>query len=479
MTSPSTNSINPTAPLAAIVLCAGQGTRMKSTLPKVAPPLLGRAMGSYPLERAFEAGAERVVAVTGHGASQVEAALLRALPSRAPHIEFALQAEQLGTAHAVLCAQSALADFKGDVFILYGDVPLVRTETLRALIDAKAAAQSPIALVTTLPADPTGYGRIVRDEQGAMRRIVEHRDASPGELAIGEINAGLYLVSASFLWSSLARLDRNNAQNELYLTDLVRLAFEADTPAATVVADVGEVSGVNDRVELARATRALQSRINERHQRAGVTIELSDTVLIDESVEIAPDVTIEANVRLKGDTRIGRGAHIGQGSVISDSTVGEAVEVRPYSIFEEAIVGEAALIGPFARLRPGSELAARVHVGNFVETKKARIGLGSKANHLSYLGDCDIGAGVNVGAGTITCNYDGVNKHRTVLGDGVFVGSDSQFVAPVNVGKDAYIGAGSTITEDVPEGSLAIGRGRQVVKVGYRPEPKPPLKTRG
>ena len=477
MTSPSTNSINPTAPLAAIVLCAGQGTRMKSTLPKVAHPLLGRAMGSYPLERAFEAGAERVVAVTGHGASQVEAALLRALPSRAPHIEFALQAEQLGTAHAVLCAQSALADFKGDVFILYGDVPLVRAETLRALIDAKAAAQSPIALVTTLPADPTGYGRIVRDEQGAMRRIVEHRDASPGELAIGEINAGLYLVSASFLWSSLARLDRNNAQNELYLTDLVRLAFEADTPAATVVADVGEVSGVNDRVELARATRALQNRINERHQRAGVTIELSDTVLIDESVEIAPDVTIGANVRLKGDTRIGRGAHIGQGSVISDSTVGEAVEVRPYSIFEEAIVGEAALIGPFARLRPGSELAARVHVGNFVETKKARVGLGSKANHLSYLGDCDIGAGVNVGAGTITCNYDGVNKHRTVLGDGVFVGSDSQFVAPVNVGKDAYIGAGSTITEDVPEGSLAIGRGRQVVKVGYRPEPKP--KSRG
>lgn len=462
----------PTPSLAAIVLCAGQGTRMKSALPKIAHPLLGRPMGSYPLECAFEVGASRVVAVTGHGAAEVEQSLTAALPARAKSLRFARQEEQLGTAHAVLCAKEALADFRGDLFILYGDVPLVRDETLRALIEAKATARSPLALVTTCPPDPHGYGRIVRDAEGAMARIVEHRDASGEELCIGEINAGLYLVSADFLWSALARLDRHNAQNELYLTDLVRLAFDRGTPAATVRADFAEVAGVNDRVELARATATLQRRINERHQRAGVTIELPDTVLIDAGVEIAPDVTIEANVRLKGRTRVGRGARIGQGSVIGDSTVGELVEVRPYSIFEEAAVGEAAIIGPFARLRPGTELAPRVHIGNFVEAKKARIGPGSKANHLSYLGDCEIGAGVNVGAGTITCNYDGENKHKTVLGDGVFVGSDSQFVAPVTVGNGAYIGAGSTITQDVPEDSLALSRGRQIVKGGYRSRKK-------
>ncbi|MDR0965179.1 MAG: bifunctional UDP-N-acetylglucosamine diphosphorylase/glucosamine-1-phosphate N-acetyltransferase GlmU [Myxococcales bacterium] len=462
-----------TTPLAAIVLCAGQGTRMKSALPKILHPLLGRPMGSYPLTRALETGATRAVAVTGHGAEQVERALTDALANRVVDsgdgLRFVRQEQQLGTAHAVLCAQPALADFTGDIFILYGDVPLVSAQTLRALIDAKAAAQSPVALVTTRPSDPTGYGRIVRDAvSGAMTRIVEHKDATEDELGIGEINAGLYLVSSDFLWRSLGRVDRRNAQNELYLTDLIQLAFEQSTPAATVRAEFEEVGGVNDRVELTRATTTLQRRINERHQRAGVTIELPDTVLIDESVELAADVTIGPNVRLVGGTRIERGAHIGQGCVIVDSIVGEAVEVKPYSVFEEAIVGEAAIVGPFARLRPGTELGAKVHIGNFVETKKARVGVGSKANHLSYLGDCDIGAGVNVGAGTITCNYDGVNKHRTVLGDGVFVGSDSQFVAPVTVGNGAYIGAGSTITEDVPEESLALSRGRQIVKEGYR-----------
>lgn len=472
MTSPTTPPTSKlklkTPPLAAIVLCAGQGTRMKSALPKVAHPLLGRPMGSYPIECAFAAGAARAVAVTGHGAGEVEAVLAEALAAHAAGLCFARQEEQLGTAHAVLCAQEALAGFQGDIFILYGDVPLVRAETLRALVEAKAEAHAPLALVTMCPPDPRGYGRIVRGDAGALVKIVEHRDASAEEQRIREVNAGLYLVSAPFLWSSLAQLDRNNAQRELYLTDLVQLAFGQGTPAAAVEADGEEVGGVNDRVELARATAILQRRINARHQRAGVTIELPDTALIDAGVEIAPDVTIEPNVRLKGKTRIGRGAHIGQGCVISNSTVGAAVEVQPYSVFEEAIVGDDARIGPFARLRPGTELAPRVHIGNFVETKKAQIGLGSKANHLSYLGDCQIGAGVNVGAGTITCNYDGANKHRTVLGDGVFVGSDSQFVAPVTVGNGAYIGAGSTITQDVPEGSLALARGRQVVKEGYR-----------
>ena len=468
-TSTPATPVPPTQPLAAIVLCAGQGTRMKSALPKVLHPLLGRPMGSYPLRRALEAGARRVVAVTGHGAPEVERALSEALGEEASkQLGFAFQAEQRGTAHAVLCAREALGDFQGDLFILNGDVPLVCAETLAALVEAKAAARAPMALVTTCPPDPHGYGRIVRDGAGAMVRIVEHRDAGPDERAIGEINAGLYLVAADFLWRALGQIGTDNAQHELYLTDLVQLAFAEGRPAATVRAGFEEVGGVNDRVELAWATAGLQRRINERHLRGGVTMELPDTVLIDEAVEIAEDVLIAPHVRLLGKTRIGRGARIGQGAVIADSTVGEGVEVKPYSVFEEAVVGEGALIGPFARLRPGTELAPRVHIGNFVETKKARIGLASKANHLSYLGDCEIGAGVNVGAGTITCNYDGVHKHKTVLGDGVFVGSDSQFVAPVSVGEGAYIGAGSTITEDVPAESLAIARGRQVVKEGYR-----------
>ena len=459
--------------IAAIVLCAGQGTRMKSALPKAAHLLLGKPLSSYPLRRALEAGASRAVAVTGHGADQVETALRGALGGLMENIAFARQAQQLGTAHAVLSAKDALEGFSGSLFILNGDVPLVTAGTLRALVQAKRDANSPLALVTTVPPSPAGYGRILRDAHGRMQRIVEHRDATAEELKIGEINAGLYLADAGFLWRSLARLDRNNAQNELYLTDLAAIAYGEGTPAVTVEAPFDEVGGVNDRAELARAAAALQARINRAHQLEGVTLELPETILIDETVTIGRDVTIGPNVRLAGKTVISGGAVIGQGAVITDSVIGSGTEILPYSVLESAAVGNNAKIGPFARLRPGTELANSVHVGNFVETKKTRIGEGSKANHLSYLGDCTIGSGTNIGAGTITCNYDGLHKHQTIIGDGVFVGSDSQFVAPVTVGDNALIGAGSTIVADIPKDSLAIARGRQVTKKDYMKGKKP------
>lgn len=459
--------------IAAIVLCAGQGTRMKSALPKVAHPILGKPLASYPLRRAWEAGAVRLVAVTGHRADLVEAALKKALPDLEGKVNFALQAQQLGTAHAVLSAKEALADFQGCVFILNGDVPLVTTETLKALSAAKAASGAPVALVTTIPPKADGYGRIVRDAEGRMERIVEHKDASDAQRKIQEINAGLYLVDSSFLWRALSRLDRNNAQNELYLTDLVAIAYGEGTPAASVTVGFQEAGGVNDRVELAWAAKAMQARVNETLMRSGVTMELPETILVDEGVQVGRDTVIGPGVRLTGRTVVGEGVTIGQGCVIGDSAIGDGTEVFPYSVFESATVGRGAKVGPFARLRPGTELCDKVHVGNFVETKKTRIGEGSKANHLTYLGDCEIGTGTNIGAGTITCNYDGIHKSRTVIGNGVFVGSDSQFVAPVTIGDNVLVGAGSTIVSDIPSDSLAIARGRQVTKDGYMKGRKP------
>jgi bifunctional UDP-N-acetylglucosamine pyrophosphorylase/glucosamine-1-phosphate N-acetyltransferase len=437
---------------------------MKSAHAKVLHPILGRPLGYYPLRRAIEAGADPVVAVVGHQADAVQQALSAAMPG-AP-LAFALQEQQLGTAHAVLSARSKLRGFDGQILILYGDVPLVQTATLKALVQAKRARKAPLAIVTTEPPSPTGYGRIVR-EAGKATRIVEEKDCSPEQRQIREANAGLYLVDAQFLWKALSRVGQKNAQREFYLTDLVEVAVKAGRPVATVSAPFEEVAGVNDRAELAQAAARMGRRINQAHMKAGVTLLDPQRTYIEESVVLGQDVTIAPGAMLRGATRVGRGASIGVGCVLQDSTVAEEAAIKHYSLLEEAVVGRGALIGPFARLRPGTVLAENVHVGNFVETKKAHIGKGSKANHLTYLGDCEIGGGVNVGAGTITCNYDGVNKHKTVLGDGVFVGSDSQFVAPVTVGKGAFIGAGSTITEDVPPHSLAIARGRQVTKKDY------------
>ncbi len=452
------------ASLAAVVLCAGKGTRMKSERAKVLHPLLGKPLAWYPITRAFDAGASRVVAVVGHQADQVKKALEK--PFESQPLAFALQTSQRGTGDAVASAKAALADWTGPVLILYGDVPLLTAETLTRLVEAYRSSGSPLALVSVRFEDPTGYGRLVRDPKGKLTRIVEHKDASPEERRITEVNAGVYVADARFLFQALGTLTPQNAQGELYLTDIVALAAQKGD-VAVVEAPAEETAGVNDRAELADRARLLQQRINRRHQLAGVTLVQPETVLIDEGVEIGPDTTIGPFVTVTGDCEIGANVTIGHGSVLEHSTIGDGCQVKPYSIFEEAIVGPSCVIGPFARLRPGSVLDEGVHLGNFVETKKTRLKKGSKANHLAYLGDAEIGQGCNIGAGTITCNYDGVNKHPTVLGDGVFIGSDTQLVAPVTVGDGAYVAAGTTVTDDVPANALALSRVPQVVKPGW------------
>ncbi|MBU8894390.1 bifunctional UDP-N-acetylglucosamine diphosphorylase/glucosamine-1-phosphate N-acetyltransferase GlmU [Corallococcus sp. M34] len=449
--------------LAAVVLCAGKGTRMKSEKAKVLHPILGLPLCAYPLKRALDLGASPVVPVVGHQAAEVEKSIRAHFPD-AP-LRFALQKEQRGTADAVKSAQGAMTGHSGRVLILYGDVPLLRRETLEALLAAHDRAGGVLAMVSTTLEDPTGYGRVIR-EGGKVARIVEHKDCTPAQRQVRECNAGIYSVDADFLWTALADIQPVNAQGEYYLTDLVEMAAKRG-PVGTVDVDATETAGVNDRVELAARARVLQQRINEQHMRAGVTLMDPASTFIEEGVRIGPDTELGPQVTLAAGTVVGRDVTIGQGCVLTASQVADGTTLKPYSVLEDAVVGGRCIIGPFARLRPGTELAEDVHLGNFVETKKARIGRGSKANHLAYLGDANIGSGCNVGAGTITCNYDGVNKHLTELGDGVFIGSDSQLVAPVKVGDGAYVGAGTTVTKNVPPGSLAVSRAPQVVKEGW------------
>jgi bifunctional UDP-N-acetylglucosamine pyrophosphorylase/glucosamine-1-phosphate N-acetyltransferase len=404
-----------------------------------------------------------VVAVVGYQAEEVKSALQKSFEGQ--QLGFALQKEQRGTAHAVQCAAPELEGHRGPILILYGDTPLLRCETLQRLLEAYQRGSAPLALVASRPANPSGYGRIVRS-RGRIAKVVEHRDCTPQQLRIQEINAGIYLVDPAFLWKSLARTEAANAQRDFYLTDLVaRAASRAKVPS--VEADFAETAGVNDREELARSALVMRERINSRHMKGGITLVDPASTIIEDRVEIGKDSEIGPAVSLMGTCRIGEGVSIGQGSVLADSEVGHHTEIRPYSVLEQARVAARCILGPFCRLRPGTELAESVHIGNFVETKKATLGRGSKANHLSYLGDAQIGAGVNIGAGTITCNYDGVHKHLTVLEDDVFVGSDTQLVAPVTVRRGSYIGAGTTVTEEVPPMSLTLSRSPQVIKQGW------------
>ncbi len=435
---------------------------MKSARAKVLHEVTGRPLAYFPVARALELGADPVVVVVGHQAEAVEAALTAALPG-AP-IRFALQAEQLGTAHAVLRARSALRGHAGPVLILSGDTPLLRTETLQAVVRARGRA--PLSLATMVLDAPRGYGRVVRDQGGRALRVVEEKDASDAERAIREVNAGLYCAEADFLWRALGRVGSRNAQGEFYLPDLVAMAADL-ARVATVQVPPAEAAGVNDRAELARVGRVLVGRLAEAFAREGVTIEDPSRFDCDQGVEIGQDVVIEPGVRLRGHTRVGPGTTIGAGCILTDALVEADVTLRPYTVVEGARIASSAIVGPFSRLRPGSEIGEGAHVGNFVETKKTRLGRGSKANHLTYLGDAEIGEGVNVGAGTITCNYDGEKKHPTRIGDGVFVGSDSILVAPIEIGAGAYVAAGSTLTESVPPGALALGRARQVTKTGW------------
>ncbi len=452
---------------AAVVLAAGKGTRMKSSQAKVLHELCGRPLGWYPVKRALEAGADPVVVVVGHQSDEVQAALSASLPG-AP-LRFAVQGEQLGTAHAVLAAKEALAGHRGAVAILSGDTPLLGVETLRAVVED--AARGAVAFATMTLDAPRGYGRVIRDARGHPSRVVEEKDATDAERELREVNAGLYCAGADFLWDALARVGSANAQRELYLPDLVALAA-AGPGAVSVPVSPAEAAGVNDREELSRAARALTLRAASEYMRAGVTIEDPARFDCDEGVEIGADTVIEPGVRLRGRTRIGAGCRIGQGSILTDAVLGEEVAVRPYTVVEGSTVARGAILGPFSRIRPGSEIGEEAHVGNFVETKKARLGKGAKANHLTYLGDAVIGERANVGAGTITCNYDGEKKHETRIGEGAFIGSDSTLVAPIEIGAGAYVAAGSTLTRSVPPGALALGRARQVTKEGWVAERK-------
>jgi bifunctional UDP-N-acetylglucosamine pyrophosphorylase / glucosamine-1-phosphate N-acetyltransferase len=438
--------------IAAVVLAAGKGTRMKSDKAKVLHETAGRPIAFFPIRAALALDASPVVVVVGHQAESVERELIRQFAG-AP-VRFALQAEQLGTGHAVLCAQEALRGFEGSVLILAADVPLIRAETLRKLVAAREGAD--VALLTCRAKDPKGYGRVVRAADGKVARIVEEKDASAEERKITEVNASIYLVDARFLFAALRGVGRSNAQGEYYLTDIV-----ARGRAVAVEAEETEVSGVNDRAQLAWSAAQLRERRNAQLMKDGVTLLDPAVTYVDDGVEVGADTVIEPMVTLRGKTRVGKNVRIGQGCVIVDSEIADGAQLLPYSHLTECRVGPSAIVGPFARLRPGAQLGEQAHVGNFVELKKTVLGKGSKANHLTYLGDAVIGEGCNIGAGTITCNYDGKNKHVTTIEDGAFIGSDTQLVAPVTVGKGAYVGTGATVREDVPAGALAVSAGKQ------------------
>jgi len=383
-------------------------------------------------------------------------------------LRIVLQTEQRGTGHAVACAAAAFAGFAGDVLVLYGDVPLIRAATLRALLDAHRAAGADLTLVTLYFARPAGYGRIVRGPDGQVTGIVEERDASDVQRAITEVNPGLYAVRAELLFQLLDELGPDNAQGELYLTDVVGLAARRGHRVLTVQAgSAEELAGVNTRAELAHMEAKLRAESVERWMAAGVTFEDPATAYVGPEVTIGRDTVIGPNVQLRGGTRIGEGCRLDGTAHLVDTTLGDRVHLLFGCVAEGAEIGHDARVGPFARLRPGTRLAERVHIGNFVETKQAVLGAGTKANHLTYLGDCEIGPETNVGAGTITCNYDGFAKHRTTVGARVQIGSDTQLVAPVSVGDDAYVGAGTTVTRDVPPGALVLSRVPQREVAGW------------
>jgi len=447
----------------AIVLAAGKGKRMKSRLPKVLHSAAGRPLVHYPVAAAVAAGATRVVVVVS---ADTAAPILSHSRAAFPGVEVvtAVQPEPRGTGDAARIGLSEVGN-SDRVLLLIGDAPLVRASDLEHLLAPLANVTTTVSLLSAHLDDPSGYGRVIRDDEGRVLAVREDKDIGSEERkALKEVNSGFYAARVDMLRAALATLTPNNAQGELYLTDVVAYAAR-DGGAAAVVGAADALVGVNDRSQLAFAEEVLLRRIAERHRLAGVTVRAG--ARIDDSAVIGEDARIEAGVELRGNTRVGAGAVIDTGSILTDSEVGEGTQVLPYTVMVETTVGARAQIGPFARLRPGSVIEDEAHVGNFVETKKTRLGRGAKANHLSYLGDGDVGAGANIGAGTIFCNYDGFTKHRTVIGEGVFIGSDSQIVAPVTIGRGAYVATGTTVTRDVPEDALAIGRVKQETKPGY------------
>lgn len=449
---------------AAVVLAAGKGTRMKSGLIKVLHPAAGLPMISWPVAAAREAGADPIVLVIGHQANAVQGVF-----RGAADIRCAMQEEQLGTGHAVACALDALSGFRGTLLILCGDTPLLRPETLADLLKYHRDQAAVVTVLTALMDDPYGYGRVVRDGAGRVLRIVEQKDADPEEQEIREINSGIYCMESDFLFDNIRSVSNDNAQGEYYLTDLVAIAVRKGLAClARPTGDADEIMGVNDRTQLAEASRILRRRINRGHMLAGVTLIDPEQTYIDHGVTIGADTTIHPNCRIGGGSVIGGDCEIESGVSISGCSIGDGCHIKAGSVLEGSELHGDVAVGPMAHLRPGTVLQNKVKIGNFVETKKTVMGQGSKASHLTYLGDAEIGRDVNIGCGTITCNYDGVNKHRTVIGDDVFIGSDVQLVAPVTVGRNSLVAAGTTVTTDVPPDSLAIARVAQLNKTGWR-----------
>ncbi|WP_273264631.1 bifunctional UDP-N-acetylglucosamine diphosphorylase/glucosamine-1-phosphate N-acetyltransferase GlmU [Flexistipes sinusarabici] len=437
----------------ALVLAAGKGTRMKSKKPKVLFDVAGKPMIDYVMEAASAVCSDGTVVVLGEAAEDIQSHL------QGYNSEFVFQKEQKGTADAVLAAKDSLKNYNGKILILCGDMPLVSRESLKAFIES---SDSPVNFMSVKKKNPEGYGRVVRGADGSVIRIVEERDANLNEKKLKEINTGIYFAESKELFRRLENINNNNAQGEYYLTDIVK-----DGAGIFVAQEEDEFLGINDRAALAEASKLIWRKRACEYMKNGVSIIDPDSFYCDNSVEIENDVTIHPNVTLKGTTKIGEGSVVYPGCRIADSVVEDYCEIKDNCVITESFVGRESSVGPMAHLRPGSKLYGKNKIGNFVEVKKTEIHENSKASHLTYLGDAYIGKDVNIGCGTITCNYDGISKHKTIINDGVFVGSDVQFVAPVEIGKDALIAAGSTVTKDVPDESLAISRSDQVNKEGW------------
>ncbi len=442
-----------------IILAAGKGTRMRSHLPKVLQPLAGRPLLSHVIETAKKLQAENIITIYGHGGQLVQDAFVE------EKIQWVEQAEQLGTGHAVQMTLPVLPK-EGISLILYGDVPLVRQQTLEQLLEA--SRETGIGMITLTVDNPAGYGRIVR-ESGKIQAIVEHKDASDEQRLINEINTGIYCVSNAKLHQWLPQLSNDNVQGEYYLTDIVAMAVADGLEIASIQPELAfEVEGINDRLQLSALERDFQQQQAKDLMQQGVHLIDPSRFDLRGKLKAGQDVRIDINVIIEGDCELGDFVEIGAGCVLKNTKIAAGTKVQPYSVFENAVVGENTQIGPFARLRPGAKLGNDVHIGNFVEVKNTSIGTGSKANHFTYLGDAEVGENSNIGAGTITCNYDGANKHKTIIGNEAFVGSNSSLVAPVRIGNGATVGAGSVITRDVEDYSLAFERAKQLSKENYQ-----------
>lgn len=448
-----------------VILAAGMGTRMKSKMPKVLHKVCGKPLSKWVIDASKAAGADKVCAVVGHKAETVKEVL-------GDVCEFALQTEQKGTGHAVMQAIDVIKNSKGEVVILNGDTPLITAETINKAIEYHKNNGNQATVITAILDDATGYGRIVRDNDGSVLKIVEQKDASEEEKKINEVNSGMYVFDAQSLVYALDKITPNNAQGEYYLTDTLEILLSAGKKiGGYAISDNDEIRGINDRVQLNEAEKIMQKRINEYHMRNGVTMRNPESVYIEGGVEIGNDTEICQNVTIKSGTKIGSDCVIGSGSMLDRAVIHDGVDVLS-SVILESEVDEGTHVGPFAYIRPNCHVGKEVKVGDFVELKNSNIDDGTKISHLTYIGDSDVGKRVNFGCGTVTCNYDGKKKYRTTIGDDCFVGCNTNFVSPINVGDGVYIAAGSTITEDIPENSLSIARARQVNKDGWKDKRK-------